>query len=70
MNKTWAVFRYEFLKTVTRRSFLLTLILIPLVPTLILGVLKIIGGSQNKSLQQVFTENALNPKPMGVVDQS
>jgi ABC-2 type transport system permease protein len=70
MNKTWAVFRYEFLKTVTRRSFILTLILIPLIPTLLLGALKIIGGPQKMSIQQVFIENAMNPKPMGIVDQS
>ena len=70
MNKTWAVFRYEFLKTVTRRSFLLTLILIPLVPTLLLGALNLLGGSQNKSIQEVFMQNAMNPKPMGIVDQS
>lgn len=70
MNKTWAVFRYELLKTVTRRSFLLTLILIPLVPTLLLGILNKISGSQNKSIQEVFMQNAMNPKPMGLVDQS
>jgi ABC-2 type transport system permease protein len=70
MNKTWAVFRYEFLKTVTRRSFLMTLILIPLVPTLLLGVLNFIGGTQNKSIQQILIQNAMNPKPMGIVDQS
>ena len=70
MNKTWAVFRYEFIKTVTRRSFLLTLILIPLVPALLLGILNLIGASQIKSIQQVFMQNALNSKPMGIVDQS
>jgi ABC-2 type transport system permease protein len=70
MSKTWAVFSYEFIKTVTRRSFLLTLILIPLVPTLLLGILNLVGASQNKSIQQVFTQNAMNPKPMGLVDQS
>ena len=70
MNKTWSVFRYEFIKTVTRRSFILTLVLIPLVPTLLLGILNLIGASQNKSVQEIFMENAMNPKPMGIVDQS
>ncbi len=70
MNKTWAVFRYEFIKTVTRRSFLLTLFLIPLVPALLLGLLNLIGSSQNKSIQQIFMENAMNTKPMGIVDES
>jgi ABC-type Na+ efflux pump permease subunit len=37
MNKTWTVLKTEFINTVTRRSFLLTLILVPLVPAVILG---------------------------------
>ena len=37
MNKIWIVLKTEFIKTVTRRSFLLVLILVPLVPALILG---------------------------------
>jgi ABC-2 type transport system permease protein len=37
MNKTWIVFKTEFINTVTRRSFLIMLILVPLVPALILG---------------------------------
>jgi len=37
MSKTWAVLKTEFINTVTRRSFLIALILVPLVPALILG---------------------------------
>ncbi|MBW6466764.1 MAG: ABC transporter permease [Brevefilum sp.] len=46
MNKTWTVLKTEFINTVTRRSFLLTLILVPLVPALILGALSLFGGDQ------------------------
>lgn len=37
MKKTLIVLKTEFINTVTRRSFLLTLILVPLLPGLILG---------------------------------
>jgi ABC-2 type transport system permease protein len=46
MNKTWTVLKTEFINTVTRRSFLLTLILVPLVPAVILGAISLFGGEQ------------------------
>ena len=71
MNKTWSVFKHEFLKTVSRRSFILTLILVPLVPAVILWILGNLSDSQSQSLQQVFTggqpQSAL---PYGAVDHS
>lgn len=47
MNKTWSVLKNEFITTVTRRSFLLTLILVPLIPALILGGISLFGGDQD-----------------------
>jgi len=44
MEKTWIVFKTEIINTITRRSFLLTLILVPLIPAIILGVVSLIGG--------------------------
>ncbi|MFW5713739.1 MAG: ABC transporter permease [Brevefilum sp.] len=44
MKKTWLVLKTEFINTFTRRSFLLTLILVPLVPALILGGISLFGG--------------------------
>ncbi len=44
MKKTWLVLKTEFINTITRRSFLLTLILVPLVPALILGGITLFGG--------------------------
>ncbi len=46
MKKTLIVLKTEFINTVTRRSFLLTLILVPLLPGLILGGLSLFGGDQ------------------------
>ena len=47
MKKTWIVLKTEFINTVTRRSFLLTLILVPLVPALILGAISLFGGDES-----------------------
>lgn len=43
MNKIWIVLKTEFINTITRRSFLLTLILVPLVPAVILGGINLLG---------------------------
>ncbi|HOA21778.1 MAG TPA: ABC transporter permease [Anaerolineaceae bacterium] len=71
MNKTWSVFKHEFLKTVSRRSFILTLILVPLIPALVLWILGNLSDSQSQSLQQVFTgSQAQSALPYGLVDKS
>ena len=48
MNKVWIVFKTEFINTVTRRSFLITLILVPLLPSLILGALSLFGNNDTE----------------------
>ena len=48
MNKVWIVFKTEFINTVTRRSFLITLILVPLLPSLILGALSLFGNDDTE----------------------
>lgn len=71
MNKTWSVFRHEFLTTISRRSFLLTLILVPLMPALVLWILGSLTESQSQSLTQVFTGSQTNSAlPYGAVDHS
>lgn len=45
MKKTLLVLKTEFINTITRRSFLLTLILVPLLPALILGGVALLGGN-------------------------
>jgi len=69
MNKTWSVLKYEFYKTVSRKSFILTLILVPLVPALVLWVLNSLSESQSQALSQVFV-GSQQTLPFGVVDQS
>jgi len=63
VNKTWSIFRYEFIKTVTRRSFILTLVLVPLVPALILWVLNSLSASQSQALGNVFTGGSQSALP-------
>ncbi|MCB2209380.1 ABC transporter permease [bacterium] len=47
MKKIWLVLKTEFINTVSRRSFILTLILVPLIPALILGGVALFGGGDN-----------------------
>jgi|AMWB02.1.fsa_nt_gi ABC-2 type transport system permease protein len=70
MKKALQVFRYEFVTAVSRRSFLLMLILVPLVPTLLLGAVRLLNRGQDTNIQQMFTETVANPLPYGVVDLS
>jgi len=46
MKKTWIILKTEFINTFTRRSFLLTLILVPLIPALILGGISLFGSDE------------------------
>ncbi len=47
MKKTWLVLKTEFINTLTRRSFLLTLVLVPLIPALILGGIALFSGDDD-----------------------
>jgi len=69
MSKTWTILKYELLNTLSRRSFLLMLILVPLIPGLIVGVLGVMNPGQRESVQEVFTPGFDSPLPFGYVDQ-
>ncbi len=64
------VFKFEFLNLVTRRSFLLMVILVPLIPILLLSILGLLNEDQTQSITQIFTSEVANPLPIGVVDKS
>lgn len=66
----WNVLKYEFLTLVKRRSFILSLILVPLIPMLIIGGLKLLQGKDVPSIQEVFNKELANPLPFGIVDES
>ncbi len=70
MQKAWTVFRTEIINTLTRRSFLLTLILVPLVPAIILGVMSLFGGGENQSdgLSSIFQSSQEDTIQDGYVD--
>lgn len=70
MIKLFKVFKFEFLNLVRRRSFILMVILVPLIPALVLTLLGILNDDQTQSLTQIFSSEVANPLPMGIVDRS
>ena len=44
------IFKFEFLTVVQRRSFLLSLILVPLIPSLLLGGMKLLNKGESPSI--------------------
>jgi ABC-2 type transport system permease protein len=71
MKNIWLVFKNEFINTITRRSFLLTLILVPLIPALILGVVSLINHEQSgEEAQNIFQPEPSAGEPEGYVDKS
>jgi ABC-2 type transport system permease protein len=70
MRKLWVIAKHEFITTVTRRSFLLALILLPLIPALLLGLLNLFNRGNENNLLKLFTRENTNPLPVGVVDKS
>jgi ABC-2 type transport system permease protein len=62
------VFKFEFLTVLRRRSFILSLILVPLIPSFLLGALNLINQEESQSLQEIFIQEVANPLPIGVVD--
>jgi len=71
MNKTWIVLKTEFINTVTRRSFLLTLILVPLVPALILGAISLFDGNgDGGGLGAIFQPDEEIQVSEGYIDQA
>ena len=50
------VFKFEFLTVLRRRSFILGLILVPLIPSLLLGVLNLINQDESQSVEEVIIQ--------------
>lgn len=72
MKKTWIVLKTEFINTLTRRSFLLTLILVPLIPALILGGISLFGGNETEGggIGEIFQPDQPAQLMEGYVDQA
>ena len=68
MNKIWLVLKNEFINTVSRRSFLLTLILVPLVPALIFGGISLLGKDTVEDVTQMFQTSQVDQQSEGYVD--
>lgn len=71
MHKIFKVFSFEFHKTLSRKSFLLSLILVPLIPALIFAVLKQVQKkSDAPDLTQIIQSEISSPGLIGLVDES
>lgn len=70
MAKIRKVFAFEFFNLISRRGFILSLILVPLIPSLLFFILGKLNQEQTQSLSQIFVSEVANPLPIGVVDQS
>lgn len=71
MNKIWIVLKTEFINTITRRSFLLTLILVPLVPALLLAGISLLGGDDAaEGVGNILSPNQQTQVSEGIVDQA
>jgi ABC-2 type transport system permease protein len=71
MKKIWIIIKTEFINTVTRRSFLLALILVPLIPGLILGAISLFGGDDaGETIGGLFQPSQDIVSAEGYVDHS
>jgi len=64
------VFWFEFLNVIKRRSFIVSMILVPLIPILLLGGLRLLNRDSSQTIQEIFIKEAASPLPIGVVDNS
>jgi len=71
MKKTWLVLKTEFINTITRRSFLITLILVPLAPALILGGIALFSsGGEAEGSGAILEPSTPEVVAEGLVDQA
>jgi len=68
MRNILKVFKFEFLTVLKRRSFILTLVLVPLIPALLVGVLNLINQDESQSITDILIQEVGSPLPIGVVD--
>jgi ABC-2 type transport system permease protein len=70
MAKTWVVFKYELINTLTRPSFLLTLFLLPLIPAILVGILGTLGEQKKEAVTAFFTPGITQVMSEGYVDNA
>jgi ABC-2 type transport system permease protein len=70
MDKILLILKNELITVVTRRSFLLTLILVPLVPFVVITILNSIGKENAQAVGQIFSGSPDVQTHEGIIDQS
>ena len=68
MRNIFMVCKFEFLTVLRRRAFILSLILVPLIPALLLGAMKLFNQGESPSIQEMIMQEVGSPLPIGVVD--
>lgn len=69
MNKTLIILKNELITVVTRRSYMLTLILVPLIPFVVFTIIGALGANNTAAVGQFLSGTPSNPKPEGYIDQ-
>lgn len=70
MNKTLLVFRNEFIYTITRRSFIITLLLIPLASIIITLFIKVSNQQGSSSILNQILAAPVTSASIGYIDES
>jgi ABC-2 type transport system permease protein len=70
MKKILLVFKNELIAILTRKSFIITLLIVPLVSAVVMIVISILGKNTGAAIGQVFAGSAPQHVTEGYVDQS
>lgn len=70
MSKIKDIFKFELTNTILRRSFIISLILVPLIPAILVGVLGLMDQGQRQSVQELFTPDLDDSLPKAYIDYS
>ncbi|HEY3343767.1 MAG TPA: ABC transporter permease [Anaerolineaceae bacterium] len=70
MEKIWLIFKNELISVITRRSFIITLLLVPLVSAVVMIVISILGKNTGSAVGQIFNGSGPQQLSEGYVDQS
>jgi len=70
VSKIKDIFRFELTNTISRRSFIISLILVPLIPGILVGVLGLMDQGQRQSVQELFAPDLNDNLPKAYIDHS
>ncbi len=69
MNKTLLIFKNELITVISRRSYFLTLLLVPLISIILVQVLSSLGSDTTQAIGQIFNGPATQDVKEGYIDE-